>query len=501
MSQLKKNIIANFAGTIWAALMSLAFIPIYIKFLGIESYGLIGIFATLQALITLFDMGLSATLTREMARLSVLPDSDQEMCNLVRSIEIIYWGVGLFIGITIFLIAPFIAHYWIKGGSVSSTTIEQAIRIMGFIIAFQWPASLYSGGLVGLQTQVLLNAINMAMSTLRGAGAVMILWLISPTIQSFFIWQIIISIINTFVLSYFLWHKLPRTVKKATFQKNLITGVWRFAVGMSLTSILGIILTQLDKIILSKMLSLEMFGYYMLAGTVAISLKTLLNPIISGIYPRLIQLVSLKDHSKLKQFYHMSCQFLAVAILPAAVVIALFSHEILLLWTQNTVTAEKTHLLLSILICGTALNGLMQGPGILYQAFGRTRLSVYVNAISVILIVPLIIIMTTHYGALGGASAWVILNVGYVFIAAQFIFKSTLPTEKKRWYWQDVSLPLFTSLVIAGLGRLLIGGQTSQFMTILYLSIVSLSTLAITSLITPATRTLVSNKLLNLKMK
>jgi len=70
--------------------MALLFIPLYIKFLGIEAYGLIGLFMTMQALFMLLDMGLGATVNREMARLSVLPDKAQEMRDLVRSLEVIY---------------------------------------------------------------------------------------------------------------------------------------------------------------------------------------------------------------------------------------------------------------------------------------------------------------------------------------------------------------------------------------------------------------------------
>ena len=48
--------------------MGFIFIPIYISYLGIESYGLIGLFIILQGLLSLLDMGLSPTLNREMAR-------------------------------------------------------------------------------------------------------------------------------------------------------------------------------------------------------------------------------------------------------------------------------------------------------------------------------------------------------------------------------------------------------------------------------------------------
>lgn len=64
---LKRNLIANYLGQGWVAIMSLAFIPIYIKYLGIEFYGLIGLFALLQAWLILLDMGMTPTLSREMA--------------------------------------------------------------------------------------------------------------------------------------------------------------------------------------------------------------------------------------------------------------------------------------------------------------------------------------------------------------------------------------------------------------------------------------------------
>jgi O-antigen/teichoic acid export membrane protein len=436
-----------------------------------------------------------------MARLSALPGREQEMRNLVRSLEVIYWSIAILIGITVIAMAPFIAQHWVKAEQLSAQTIEQAILIMGFAMALQWPASFYSGGLMGLQRQVLLNVIIIGMSTLSGAGAVLVLWLISPTIQAFFSWQIIISSINTCLLAWFLWHRLPYTGKTATFQKQLLAGVWRFAAGMFGIGILATILTQLDKIILSKMLTLEMFGYYTLAGVVALSLYRLIAPLFSAIYPRFTQLVTLGDRDGLKQLYHKSCQLMSVLILPVTVVVAMFSYEILLIWTQNPLTAEKAHLLVSILICGTALNGLMNIPYALQLANGWTKLSLYGNLIAVIIMAPMIIYLTSQYGALGGASVWVILNSGYFLIGIPFMHRRLLISEKWRWYGQDVGLPLAASLIIAGLGRFFMAGQMSQVATALYLGIVSISTLAITAMATPVTRAWFFDEVLKLKLK
>jgi len=500
MGIIKKNIISNFAGTMWSAIMGLIFIPLYIKFMGLESWGIVGFFVTLQAIFGFLDMGLSSTLNREMARLSVLPHKEQEMRNIVRTLEAIYWCIAILVGITAVSLSPLIAHHWIKVGQLSMQTAEQALFIMGLLVALQMPIGLYTGGLMGLQKQVLLNTVNAGMNTLRSAGAVLVLWLCSPTIQAFFLWQIITSIVNNFLLAFFLWRGLPITEEKAIFQKQLLKGIWRFAAGMSGISILAIILTQLDKVILSKMLPLEMFGYYMLASMIAMSLVRLFTPVFFSIYPKFTQLVILNDQDGLKEFYHKSCQFMSVLVLPIAIVIALFSYEIILIWTQNPVTAEKTHLLVSILICGTAINGLMNPPYALQLAFGWTRLSVLKNIIAVIILVPLIIYITKYYGAIGAASVWLVLNMGYVIFEIPIMHRRLLCKEKWRWYQQDVCLPLLPIIAIVGLGRLFINRTMPQFIMLSYIALVLILTLLATMVVTPATRRWLFDSLSKVKL-
>ncbi len=193
MTVVKRNIIANFAGQGWAALMALAFVPLYIKFLGIEAYGLIGFFAMLQGAFQILDLGLSQTMNREMARYSALPDKAGEARDLVRTLEVGYWAIGIVISVGVITASPFIAGHWIKPGTIPVKTIHHAVMIMGVVAAFQWPLSFYDGGLMGLQKQVLSNSIKIGISTLSSFGAVFILWKVSPTITAFFTWQIIVS--------------------------------------------------------------------------------------------------------------------------------------------------------------------------------------------------------------------------------------------------------------------------------------------------------------------
>jgi O-antigen/teichoic acid export membrane protein len=293
---------------------------------------------------------------------------------------------------------------------------------------------------------------------------------------------------NVFLLMVFLWRQLPLGDGKDVFEKQLLKGVWRFAAGMSGIQAISAILTQIDKIILSKMLSLEMFGYYTLASMLGMSLLRFVTPVFFSIYPRFTQLVAIGGQEELKRLYHKSCQFMAVLVLPAAIIVALFSHEILLIWTRNPVTAEKTHLLLSMLILGTAFNGLLYPPYALQLSFGWTSLPILKSVVAVILLVPSIVFMAHHYGATGAASAWLALNAGYILFEIPIMHRRLLRTEKWRWYWHDVCFPLAACVLTGGLGRLLMSSSMSQFAMSVYLIVISVLTLGITGAVTSVTR-------------
>jgi O-antigen/teichoic acid export membrane protein len=488
MGQFNRNIWANLLGNGWVTLTSFAFIPLYIHFLGIEAYGLVGIFATLQAVFGVMDMGLSWTLNREMARLILLPEGPQKLRNLLRTLEVVYWGVGVVIGIATFALAPLIAHRWVHADHLSPELVQQTIMIMGLALALQFPYFIYTGGLFGLQRQVLYNGIIAGIATLRSVGIVAILWLVSPTIQAFFTCQIAISGLQTFLVNKALWGSLPTTGRKAAFTKELFYDIWRFAAGLSGITITAVVLSQMDKIILSKLVTLEKFAYYTLASVAAMTLYRLISPVFNAAYPRLTQLVAQKEQEELKQFYHRTCQLMSVFIIPVAVVGALFSPELLLLWTRNSLIVANTHTVLSLLIIGNALHGLMHIPYALQLAHGWTRLAFCSNVAATIILVPLLFFMTSHYGLVGAAIVWVLLNSAGVLIVIPITHFYLLRTELCLWYLEDIGLPLVAALPVAALGRWLIGPHLATPILIVSLIILLLATATATILASKYTR-------------
>jgi len=468
MSPIRKNILANYGGAFWNALMSLMFIPLYIKFMGIEAYGLVGVFASLQALFGIMDMGLSATMTREMARLTPLDPTGRERRELARTLEIIYWAVAVVLGVAVALLAGPIADHWVKPDRLERETVKQALFIMGVVIALRWPVSFYAGGLRGLDRQPLLNLIMSGCATLRGVGAVLVLWLIAPTVDVFFLFQGVVSAVETLSLALALWFSFPGAATEVSFSTNKLKGVWRFSAGMTGIGAVVLLLTQTDKIILSKMLPLDQFGYYTLAWTVSAMLLRLIEPIDSAVYPTLTRLAAENNEKELCAVYHKSCQMQVVLLVPAALTLILFGDAALTLWSGSPDLVRNTGPILGILAIGTCLNGFMHIPYHTQLAHGWTSLCFYQNVVSVILLVPLTILLCSAYRGVGAAWVWVILNTGYVLISIHIMHRRILKGVKWNWYVHDIGLPTMAALVVALSCRLAMPANLPTMLQTLY---------------------------------
>jgi O-antigen/teichoic acid export membrane protein len=450
-SRVTTNVIANFGGRIWTGLMSFLFVPFYIRFLGIEAYGLIGFFASLMGLFVVLDMGLSTALNRELARLKGGAITPQHARDVTRTFEVFYWSIGLAIGGAVAGLAPVIAQSWIQSRGLPESTVRCAVMLMGGLIALRWPVPLYLGGLMGLQRQVFLNVVMASIATIQGLGAVLVLWLVMPSIEAFFAWQIICWAAQTALLAVFLWKRLPAAEYGPRVSRNALSAVWRFAAGMTAITALGTVLMQSDKILLSRLLDLEAFGRYSLAVAITGVIIALANPFFSALFPEFTRLAAEGDTASLSRIYHKGCQFLAVLVVPVCALVFTFSEPLLQFYVRDPILAHGTYRVLSLLMLGTALNSIMSLPLALQLAHGWTRLSVISNVIAVLLFVPLLVWLVILWGAEGAAVAWIALNVGYVLIQVPLMHRRLLRSEMWRWYSEDIGLPILVCGLVAAL--------------------------------------------------
>lgn len=474
---IKRNLLANYVGQAWSAIMNFAFIPTYIKFLGIESYGLIGLFGILQAWLTLLDMGMAPTVSREMARFKGGEHTSIYIRTLLRSIEVISFIVAFIIFLGVYFFSDWLASNWLHAKNMPTAVVSKAFSVMGFVTAIRFIEGIYRSAIIGLQKHLLLNFVNIVFSTCRGIGAVLILSFFSSSIYNFFLWQGLISLITVLVLLIATYKSIPTCIEKVRFSFLSLDSIKEYAGGIVGITFLSLILTQVDKILLTRMISLEDFGYYSLATTVSSILFPLIGPVIQTWFPKLAELYAAKNYELLVIKFHQGAQLVSVLLGSAAVILFFFSSYILNLWTQDPVLSQKSSFLLSMSSIACLLSGLNYIPYNIQLAYGWTSLTMKINIISIFIIVPVIYFLAKNYGAAGAISASIILTFTQLFIGTQFMFNKILISERLKWYLEDIFIPLIIALIIAYPFTLVIANLSSKLIIFLWLLFAAFSVL------------------------
>ncbi len=441
------NLLANFVGRISGGICSVLYIPFCVKFLGIEAFGLVGFYASLIGVLAIFDLGLSVVINRELTNADVDEQHAQRSNDLVRTLGSIYWLMAAVIVVIVALSAGWLAKNWLNARVLSDVTVGRAIALMGLTAAGQLLLGFYSSALYGLQRHVACNFITVGVVFLRTVVAVVILWLVSSTVTTFFVWQAISVFAGLGTAILVMRRYLPPG--RGRFRLDLLREVRRFLAGTFVSSMSGVLLSQTDKIVLSKLLPLKEFGYYAFAVTAAGVLSYLSSPIYTTFFPSFSRKIVMKELRELVAQYHRASQVLAVATFPAGAILIFFARPLVIAWTGNPDLATNAVVLISLLGLGTTITAMSPLTYSIQWAYGWTKLSAVANVVLFIVMVPTLLTVVPVYGAKGAAATWMVVNALYLAGTVWVMHRRILIGEQVRWYVHDL-LPAAVIVLVLG---------------------------------------------------
>src|SRR6185312_7558761 len=414
---------------------------------GIEAYGIINFYTVLVTLLLFADAGLSETLGREFARSS----EDKVYCrNLLYSIERLYLVITLSIVAALFFLAPHIADNWLSSRTTPKHEICLCLRLMGVSIAFQFFSTLHNSGLMGLQKQVLANTIQISWSAFR-SGLVVAVLFFSPNLLIFFYWQIGSNILFFIINRYQLWKQI---MYKSTpvFDKAILKNIGKFALGMMLMAVVAALNGQLDKLVVSKYLSLKQFSYYSLGGNLAQMPVILVNPLTLAVLPIINKIVHLKSRRELKNIFHQYAFIITFLSSLLGFILFFYAKGLALLWTGNIEIATNIEGVTRLLALASIFLAIQYMPYLLAIANGHTRTNLLLSILCIILLLPLLYFFIQTFGLVGAACPSLILNALVFLVLGYIIINNFLKGEYKTWLLKDVALPWIINLGIVFLG-------------------------------------------------
>ena len=313
--------------------------------------------------------------------------------------------------------------------------------MMAAVVALKTCEVAYRGAIQGMQRQVWLNGVQAVMATLRWGGVLGVL-MIAPSIDAYFLWQGLVSLLTVLVYARQTYHWLPPSSHCSKFSLESLRNVAPFAAGLAGTTLASLLLTQTDKVLLAKYFTLPVMGYYTIAATVAAMLSVFVYPITYALYPKLTELVARNDTAGEADTYIAVSQWLSVITVPPAVTLAAFAKTAILAWSGDPVLAEHAAPVVRLMVLGNLCNGFMNPPYMLQLANGWPGLSLKANIVAIFIVVPALLLVVPRYGAMGAAAVWLSMNAGYVLFVIHVMHRRLLPEWKWIWYRTAIALPL-----------------------------------------------------------
>jgi O-antigen/teichoic acid export membrane protein len=396
-----KNLSFNLASNIWQTTLLLILTPFYVSILGIESYGLIGFYTILLAIVGVIDTGISATMTREIAWRAAKKTNN--IIILIRSMEWIYWCIVVLFGLFSFFISKYFGYDWFNTSSISPNIVKESLMLMSVLLIFQVPSGFYIGGFIGLQRQSVSAVIMVIFSSIRGLGSIIVITSIAPDIRVFFIWQIFLSMLQTIALRQYLYKESSFTNQVARFSFDALYTVKDFASKMIVITIIGVIISQLDKFMLSKLISMESFGYYMLAWTVASGLSRLATPLVQVVSPFLTESVSKNNTKILHSKISFSTRVSSNILIPPALLIIIFPDLIVWLWIGDEYIVENVKSILPFVVFGALMTSIAHVSLSVLYSKSELEYVIKANIIISIFMIPAIYFAVFYFGILGAA--------------------------------------------------------------------------------------------------
>jgi len=269
------------------------------------------------------------------------------------------------------------------------------------------------------------------------------------------VWAIVASmLISSSVRSWLTYALFGRGRHRFRYDREVSADLWRFSRVVALSSSLTLVIGQVDKLALGRILPLTQFGFYVLATSLAAAPTVFAYNYATTIVYRAIATAHRQQGSIAEAYYGCWGRFFYLYTFGAGGLIGVADLLVRFLYDPRYVPVAKV---LSILAVSTALTMVNRGMENVQTAMGRPRIGVEMNLVRLVWLVG------------GGGLAIVradpltfILTIGLVEVPAYLFGVWRLAVSRIiRW-------PRELSLFATVLSGVAVGGAGSYFGRILF---------------------------------
>ena len=488
------GVVWNFLGQ--GLLLVIAFIvtPYIVRRLQADLYGLYSLAGLVLSYFAFLEFGLGIAVTKDISQYL----AEDNEAGIVSS----FWGglAWLVTGslacvLVVSALAGFIASTLLHIPARLQPTAVSAFRVSSLLFSVTMCTGLTAGTLRSLGRFAALNLAFIVAGTAQTAGTVGLLWM--GYSLAAILWGMLLCQGGLFAWQFGLClHVLP-TLKKPRLSLRSMTRLLRFGGILTVASIIGPVLTNIEKLFMTRLTSVGHLTYYAVPFSLIDRLGLIPSAFGSVLFPS-YSYFSTKGPENNRELHYRGTLYICASYGFFASFFLFLGKPFLQTW-MGTEFAENSAIVLGVLAVGGLFNAMARPAVTALQGLGRPQIPLLLHCIELVLYVPLAYFLIRAFGLAGTAWAWCLRVVADALLL--HIASCLALGERPSSYWELLRVVCFpltacsaaflairiggyqliTPVVIAGIlgitsayavavWRLVLDGNTREVMTTLWRS-------------------------------
>jgi O-antigen/teichoic acid export membrane protein len=371
-SLIVRNTALNLVGLALPLAVGFVTIPMVVRALGNQRFGILALVWVVFGYFGLFDLGLGRTTTRSVA--------DALGRNDMASIPAVLWttvslqtAIGLAAAALSHLAAPLIVRRIlnIPDGFVGETILT--LRLVGWSLPVMFVSSSCRGVLEAAQRFDLVNAVkvpvNVLFYVLPLAGAAM----------GFTLPGIVVLLVLSRAVALVVWgamsvRVLPVLRTAPRVRRELVRPLFAFSGWLGLSGILYAVTTSLDRLVIGSLLTIEAVAFYSAPYEAVNRIGVVPGSLSMVLFPAFSFLDGGGRTEKTEALFARSTKFLLLSTGPAFILLAFFAGDFLRLWLGPDFAAQSAFVVV-VLAAGFFVNTVIAVPNNYLMGIGRVDIA------------------------------------------------------------------------------------------------------------------------------
>ncbi len=399
---LARNTVWNLIGSSASMTAAVFCIPVLIRGLGAERFGVLTLVWVLVGYASLFDLGLGRALTQLVAR-KLGAGKQQEIPPLAWTSLLLMLLLGCVGTVSTLLLSPWLAGRGLNVSAGLQRETLQSFRLLGVSIPFVITTSGLRGLLEAHQRFDLVNSLLIPMGVFTVGGPLLVL----PFSKS------LVPVVGILVAGrivawaahlLFCLRVIPALGYRIAWQHTAVSPLLRFGGWITIANVVNPMLVSMDRFLIGAALPVAMVGYYTAPFEAITKLWVIPRSLTTTVFPACSALGT-ERRKEMEILYSRSIKYVFLVLAPISLVLFIFAGQIMQFWLGPDF-AEKSTLVLRILTVGVFVNCFAHVPCCFLQGMGRPDTTAKLFLVELVPYAAFASSMIRHRGIVGAATAW-----------------------------------------------------------------------------------------------